>query len=105
MHRIALPWTSEAREVLEELWKTAIDAGHHLADLAVKNGVRRIALGILPPHLVYNVPTLLPLREAIGAVLGANVDPSHFFWPQSILSRWSTRSAPPFITFISRMSS
>ena len=33
-------------------------------------------------HLVYNVPTLLRMRDAVGPVIGANVDPSHMFWQQ-----------------------
>ena len=31
-------------------------------------------------QLVYNAPTLLRLREAAGAVVGANMDPSHLMW-------------------------
>jgi len=29
---------------------------------------------------VYNPATLLKLREAVGDIIGANVDPSHLFW-------------------------
>jgi sugar phosphate isomerase/epimerase len=39
-------------------------------------------LELLPLQLVYNVPTLLRLREQLGPVIGANVDPSHMFWQQ-----------------------
>ena len=37
----------------------------------------RIALELLPLQLVYNVPTLRQLRDAVGPVIGANIDPSH----------------------------
>jgi sugar phosphate isomerase/epimerase len=30
--------------------------------------------------VVYNVPTLLRLREAVGPEVGANYDPSHLMW-------------------------
>ena len=33
-----------------------------------------------PGMLVYNVETMLRLREAVGPVLGCNFDPSHLFW-------------------------
>jgi sugar phosphate isomerase/epimerase len=33
-----------------------------------------------PVNLVYNVPTLLMMREAVGDTIGANFDPSHLMW-------------------------
>jgi sugar phosphate isomerase/epimerase len=41
-----------------------------------------VALELHPLQLVYNVPTLLELRGAVGDVVGANLDPSHLFWQQ-----------------------
>lgn len=40
----------------------------------------RVALEIHPGFCVYNVPTMLRLREAVGDAVGANLDPSHLFW-------------------------
>ena len=40
----------------------------------------RIAFELHPLHLVYNVPTLARMRDAVGPVIGANLDPSHLFW-------------------------
>ena len=51
-----------------------------LAAFARDHGVERIALELHPLHLVYNVPTLERLRDAVGPIIGANVDPSHLFW-------------------------
>jgi sugar phosphate isomerase/epimerase len=31
-------------------------------------------------QVVYNVPTLMRLRDAVGSVVGANYDPSHLMW-------------------------
>ncbi|MFV2064161.1 MAG: sugar phosphate isomerase/epimerase family protein, partial [Chloroflexota bacterium] len=53
-----------------------------MAAFAHDHGVERIAFELHPLHLVYNVPTLLRMREAVGPIVGANVDPSHMFWQQ-----------------------
>ncbi len=42
--------------------------------------MERIALELHGNQCVYNVPSLLKLREAVGPVVGANLDPSHLFW-------------------------
>ena len=48
---------------------------------AADHGVRKIALEAHPGFLVYNPETMLKLRDATESnVLGANFDPSHFFW-------------------------
>lgn len=51
-----------------------------IAKLARECGVERIALELHGNQCVYNVPSLLKLRTAIGPVIGANLDPSHLFW-------------------------
>ncbi|TIP51827.1 MAG: sugar phosphate isomerase/epimerase, partial [Mesorhizobium sp.] len=48
--------------------------------LAEANGVERIALELHGNQCVYNVPSLLKLRQAVGPIIGANLDPSHLFW-------------------------
>ena len=42
--------------------------------------MERIALELHGNQSVYNVPSLLKLRETVGPVVGANLDPSHLFW-------------------------
>jgi sugar phosphate isomerase/epimerase len=76
------PWPSDAVALLERQWAEAVPLWQELATFAAEHGVRRIAFELHPLHLVYNVPTLLRLREAIGPLIGANVDPSHLFWQQ-----------------------
>ncbi|MES0001780.1 sugar phosphate isomerase/epimerase [Mesorhizobium sp. M0051] len=51
-----------------------------IAKLARECGVERIALELHGNQCIYNVPSLLKLRTAIGPVIGANLDPSHLFW-------------------------
>jgi len=79
---IVCPWPTELAAVLGDQWERAIEVWAELADLAKKLGTRRIALELHPMQLAYNVPTLLRLRNAIGPIIGANVDPSHLFWQQ-----------------------
>jgi sugar phosphate isomerase/epimerase len=82
MNWIWYPWPPEAVSLLERQWRAAIPMWEELAAHAERHGVDRIALELHPLHLSYNVPTLLRLRDAVGPVIGANVDPSHMFWQQ-----------------------
>jgi sugar phosphate isomerase/epimerase len=74
------PWPDDARALLEHQWATAIDLWRDLAAQAASAGIDQIALELHPLHLAYNVPTLQRLRDAVGPIVGANVDPSHLFW-------------------------
>jgi sugar phosphate isomerase/epimerase len=74
------PWPPEGVALLESQWQQAIPLWKELADFAGDHGVERIALELHPMHLAYNVPTLMRLRDAVGEIIGANVDPSHMFW-------------------------
>jgi len=74
------PWPPEGVALLESQWQQAIRFWKQLAAFAVDHGIERIALELHPMHLAYNVPSLLRLREAVGPIIGANVDPSHMFW-------------------------
>jgi sugar phosphate isomerase/epimerase len=76
------PWPPDAVALLERQWSEAIPLWQDLAAFAGQHGIRRIALELHPLHLVYNVPTLMRMREAVGPLIGANVDPSHLFWQQ-----------------------
>lgn len=79
---IWFPWPEEMLAIREEQWGQAIEVWSEIAEHARQHGVRRIALELLPLQLVCNVPTLNRLREAVGPVIGANIDPSHMFWQQ-----------------------
>jgi sugar phosphate isomerase/epimerase len=76
------PWPADAVALLERQWATAIDVWQALGTEAAAAGVERIALELHPLHLLYNVPTLQRLRDAVGPIIGANIDPSHLFWQQ-----------------------
>ena len=66
-----LAWQWE--EKLLPYWRT-------LVELAADNGVRHLCVELHGNQLVYNVPSLLRLRQAVGPVVGANLDPSHLMW-------------------------
>ena len=76
------PWPPDTVALLERQWEEAISFWVEMGAFARDYGVERIAFELHPLHLVYNVPTLLRMREAVGPVIGANVDPSHMFWQQ-----------------------
>ena len=76
------PWPADAIALLARQWDEAIRFWVGMARFAQDHGIDRIAFELHPLYLVYNVPTLLRLRDAIGPIAGANVDPSHMFWQQ-----------------------
>jgi sugar phosphate isomerase/epimerase len=74
-------WPNDFLEILDWQWnEVAIPYWKKTADFAKAHGVKRIAFEMHPGFLVYNVPTLLKLRAAVGDVIGANFDPSHLYW-------------------------
>lgn len=74
-------WPPETQEVLRYQWEEKLlPFWTEIAALAKENGVERIALELHGNQCVYNVPSLWKLREAVGPVIGANLDPSHLFW-------------------------
>ncbi|WP_181781773.1 sugar phosphate isomerase/epimerase family protein [Pseudonocardia pini] len=74
------PWPPEAMDMLARQWEETVAFWEEFVPFAADHGVTRIALELHPMHLVYNVPTLRRLREAVGPAVGANIDPSHTFW-------------------------
>lgn len=77
---IVVAWPPETRTVLEHQWKTTIDYWTGLVQHAQDQGGVRLCIEMHGQQLVYNVPTLLRLREAAGPLVGANYDPSHLMW-------------------------
>jgi sugar phosphate isomerase/epimerase len=78
---IVSSWPPETQAILGYQWEEKIlPFWTEIAALAKENGVERIALELHGNQFVYNVPSLLKLRAAVGRVVGANLDPSHLFW-------------------------
>jgi sugar phosphate isomerase/epimerase len=76
---ITTVWPPENLRLLEHQWTVALDYWSDLADEAHRRGVK-IAVEMHPNQLVYGVPGLLRLRDAVGHTIGANFDPSHLLW-------------------------
>jgi sugar phosphate isomerase/epimerase len=77
---VTCPWPPDFLEILQWQWeKVAIPYWKKQADFAKSHGVK-IAFEAHPGFLVYNPETLLRMRAACGETIGANFDPSHFFW-------------------------
>lgn len=74
------PWPNDFSEVLEWQWSEKVipywkEVGKYASDRGVK-----IGLELHGGFSVHSPGTLLRLREAVGDVIGANLDPSHMWW-------------------------
>lgn len=78
---VTCPWPEDYLAVLDYQWnEVLIPYWKDLAAFALAHGVNKIGLELHPGFAVYNTDSLLKLREAVGDVIGANLDPSHLFW-------------------------
>lgn len=78
---VTCSWPDDFREIVDYQWnQVAIPYWKKTAQFAREHGIKRIAFEMHPGFIVYNPQTLLRLREAVGDIIGANVDPSHLFW-------------------------
>ena len=78
---IVTSWPPETGRILQWQWETKlVPYWTDLAALATEHGVTRLAVELHGNQLVYNAPSLLRLRSAIGPIVGANLDPSHMMW-------------------------
>lgn len=77
---VTCPWPPDFLKMLDYQWnEVAIPYWKKAGQFAADHGVK-VGLEMHPGMLVYNVETLFKLRDAVGPVLGANLDPSHLFW-------------------------
>lgn len=77
---VTCPWPPHFLEILDYQWnKVTIPYWKEAAKFAEDRDVK-VAFEMHPGMLVYNVETMLKLRDAVGPVLGCNFDPSHLFW-------------------------
>ena len=78
---VTCAWPPDYLDILEYQWnEVLIPYWKEAGAFAQAHGVTKIALEMHPGFCVYNPETLLKLREAVGPVIGANLDPSHLFW-------------------------
>jgi len=78
---VTTAWPPEAARVLEWQWsEQVIPYWRGLVAEARTAGVQRLCLELHGQQTVFNVATLFRLRDAVGPMVGANLDPSHLFW-------------------------
>jgi sugar phosphate isomerase/epimerase len=77
---ITTAWPPEFLDTLEWQWeKKVIPYWREAGEFAADHGIR-VALEAHPGFVVYNVETLLRLRQEVGKSIGINFDPSHMYW-------------------------
>ena len=78
---ITTEWPPEVRDILRWQWDDVlIPYWRDLVAYAKGQGVDRLCLELHGHQNVYNVATLVRLRNAVGDTVGANLDPSHLMW-------------------------
>ena len=78
---ITTEWPPEVREILHWQWNDVlIPYWRDLVAFSAQQGINRLCLELHGYQNVYNVATLLRLRDAVGETVGANLDPSHLMW-------------------------
>ncbi|EML6552806.1 sugar phosphate isomerase/epimerase [Klebsiella michiganensis] len=71
-------WPDYMPGVIDYQWnEVAIPWWQAFTRHVAEHGIEQIALEEFPSQLVYNPSTLLRLREAVGDIIGMNLDPSH----------------------------
>jgi len=77
---VTCPWPPDFLEILDWQWNTvAIPYWRDAGKYAEEHGVR-VAFEMHPGFICYNPETMRKMSNAVGPVIGANVDPSHLFW-------------------------
>jgi sugar phosphate isomerase/epimerase len=78
---VVASWPEDFLELLEWQWRErVIPFWSEMAELAKAEGVRQLCFELHPGMCVYNVSSFSRLRGAVGPVIAANLDPSHFFF-------------------------
>ncbi|MFC7441263.1 sugar phosphate isomerase/epimerase family protein [Laceyella putida] len=74
------PWPTEYADLLKWQWEEKIIPYWSEVGKLAENHHVKIGLELHGGFSVHSAATLLRLREAVGEVIGANLDPSHLWW-------------------------
>ena len=77
---VTCPWPDEFRDVLEWQWKKRVVPYWKRENKFLKDHGVKFAIEAHPGFVVYNPETIMKLRRLAGDQIGANFDPSHFWW-------------------------
>jgi sugar phosphate isomerase/epimerase len=74
-------WPPTLKNCLDYQWnEVAIPYWQRLVEKAQAFGIEKFALENFSSMLVWNPDTLFRLRDAVGPMVGLNLDPSHLIW-------------------------
>ena len=74
-------WPPTLKDCLDYQWnEVAVPYWRGLVAKAKEHGVEKFALENFSSMLVWNPETLFRLRDAVGPMVGLNLDPSHLIW-------------------------
>jgi len=77
---VTTAWPTEFSDILRWQWaEVVLPYWREAGPFAAMHGVN-LAFEMHPGFVVYNPRTLLRLRDEVGPMIGANMDPSHLFW-------------------------
>ena len=77
---VTCAWPPEYETILAYQWNDVLIPFWSKKNQEAANEGVKVAFEAHPGFSVYNPETILKLRSACGKQLGANLDPSHFFW-------------------------
>jgi len=78
---VVASWPEDFLELLEWQWRErVIPFWSEMAEMAKAEGVLQLCFELHPGMCVYNASSFNRLRAAVGPVIAANLDPSHFFF-------------------------
>jgi sugar phosphate isomerase/epimerase len=77
---VTCAWPPDFPQILDYQWNQVLVPYWQRKAAAARDEGVRIAFEAHPGFSVYNPETILKLRRLAGDNLGANLDPSHFFW-------------------------
>ena len=78
---IITSWPAQMPGILKYQWEeVAIPYWRKLVVEARENGIEKICLEQHAHPLVYNTEKLHKMRDAVGEIVGVNLDPSHALW-------------------------
>jgi sugar phosphate isomerase/epimerase len=77
---VTCAWPPDYPKILDYQWNEVLVPFWQRKAAEARNEGVCIAFEAHPGFAVYNPETILKLRKLAGANLGANLDPSHFFW-------------------------
>jgi sugar phosphate isomerase/epimerase len=77
---VTCAWPEEFEQIRDYQWNEVLIPFWTRRNKEAANEGVKIAFEAHPGFCVYNPETILKLRNACGEQLGANLDPSHFFW-------------------------